>query len=127
MLVFVLMFTFVYVSDIDECKDKTACQCPQCKCKNTWGSYECSCGGYLLYMREHDTCISQFLCSNSSNLHYIIYDIGMVYSYDIWLLSLGKDGKSEVSWGFVWVIILGLAVTGVAGYAFYKYRVRVSY
>ncbi|KAD3067584.1 hypothetical protein E3N88_35464 [Mikania micrantha] len=79
--------------DIDECKDKTACQCPECKCKNTWGSYECSCSGNLLYMTEHDTCIS-------------------------------KDGKSEVSWGFVWVIILGLAVSGAAGYAFYKYRVR---
>ncbi|KAJ0574141.1 putative EGF-like calcium-binding domain, Thioredoxin-like superfamily [Helianthus annuus] len=79
--------------DVDECKEKTACQCPECKCKNTWGSYECSCRGNLLYMREHDTCIS-------------------------------KDGKSEVSWGFVWVIILGLAATGVAGYSFYKYRVR---
>ncbi|KAL8237301.1 hypothetical protein R6Q59_018382 [Mikania micrantha] len=79
--------------DVDECKDKTACQCPECKCKNTWGSYECSCSGNLLYMTEHDTCIS-------------------------------KDGKSEVSWGFVWVIILGLAVSGAAGYAFYKYRVR---
>ncbi|KAL8206025.1 hypothetical protein R6Q57_009576 [Mikania cordata] len=79
--------------DIDECKDKTACQCPECKCKNTWGSYECSCSGNLLYMTEHDTCIS-------------------------------KDGKSEMSWGFVWVIILGLAVSGAAGYAFYNYRVR---
>lgn len=79
--------------DVDECKDKTACQCPECKCKNTWGSYECSCSGNLLYMREHDTCIS-------------------------------KSGKSEVSWGFVWVIILGLAVAGTAGYAFYKYRIR---
>ncbi|XP_058110657.1 vacuolar-sorting receptor 1-like [Magnolia sinica] len=45
--------------DIDECKEKTACQCPECKCKNLWGSYECSCGGDLLYMREHDTCISK--------------------------------------------------------------------
>ncbi|XP_052174973.1 vacuolar-sorting receptor 1-like [Diospyros lotus] len=45
--------------DIDECKEKLACQCPQCKCKNTWGSYECSCSGSLLYMREHDTCIGK--------------------------------------------------------------------
>ncbi|KAI8028834.1 Vacuolar-sorting receptor 1 [Camellia lanceoleosa] len=43
--------------DIDECKERSACQCPQCKCKNTWGSYECRCGTNLLYMREHDTCI----------------------------------------------------------------------
>lgn len=79
--------------DIDECKAKTACQCPECKCKNTWGSYDCSCSGNLLYMREHDTCIS-------------------------------KDVNAEVSWGFVWVIILGLAAAGVGGYALYKYRIR---
>ncbi|KAG8377136.1 hypothetical protein BUALT_Bualt09G0137000 [Buddleja alternifolia] len=79
--------------DIDECKDKLACQCPECKCKNTWGSYECSCSGNLLYMHEHDTCIS-------------------------------KATSTEYSWSFVWVIILGLAVSGVAGYALYKYRIR---
>ncbi|XAR55734.1 hypothetical protein NMG60_11035919 [Bertholletia excelsa] len=45
--------------DIDECKEKLACQCPECKCKNTWGSYECSCSSNLLYMREHDICISK--------------------------------------------------------------------
>ncbi|KAK1312812.1 Vacuolar-sorting receptor 1 [Acorus calamus] len=45
--------------DIDECKEKVACQCPECKCKNTYGGYECSCSGDLLYMREHDTCISK--------------------------------------------------------------------
>uniref|UniRef100_A0A1J3DX64 Vacuolar-sorting receptor 1 n=1 Tax=Noccaea caerulescens TaxID=107243 RepID=A0A1J3DX64_NOCCA len=46
--------------DVDECKEKLACQCPECKCKNTWGSFECSCGKGLLYMREHDTCIGKF-------------------------------------------------------------------
>lgn len=45
--------------DIDECKAKLACRCPQCKCKNTWGSYECSCSGGLLYMQEHGICISK--------------------------------------------------------------------
>lgn len=45
--------------DIDECKEKTACQCKDCKCINTWGSYECSCSGDLLYIKEHDTCISK--------------------------------------------------------------------
>lgn len=48
-------------TDVDECKDKTACQCPECSCKNTWGSYECSCSGDLLYIKDHDTCISQFI------------------------------------------------------------------
>ncbi|KAL4557766.1 hypothetical protein LXL04_035954 [Taraxacum kok-saghyz] len=81
--------------DIDECEEKLACQCPDCKCKNTWGSYDCRCGddGNLLYIREHDTCIS-------------------------------KDAISGVGWGFVWVLILGLAVAGALGYAFYKYRIR---
>ncbi|XP_044472977.1 vacuolar-sorting receptor 1-like [Mangifera indica] len=79
--------------DVDECKEKLACTCPECKCKNTWGSYECSCGGGLLYMQEHDTCIS-------------------------------KDAKSEFSWGFIWILILGLAAAGIAGYAVYKYRIR---
>lgn len=50
-------FVFCYVPDVDECKEKLACQCPECKCKNTWGSYECSCSSGLLYMQEHDTCI----------------------------------------------------------------------
>ncbi|XP_052210617.1 vacuolar-sorting receptor 3-like isoform X2 [Diospyros lotus] len=45
--------------DIDECKEKTACRCPECNCKNTWGSYECTCSGDLLYIRDHDTCISK--------------------------------------------------------------------
>ncbi|KAL0422532.1 UNVERIFIED_CONTAM: Vacuolar-sorting receptor 3 [Sesamum latifolium] len=45
--------------DIDECNEKKACQCPECSCKNTWGSYECACGGDLLYIRDHDTCISK--------------------------------------------------------------------
>uniref|UniRef100_A0A6M2EHG8 EGF-like calcium-binding domain-containing protein n=1 Tax=Populus davidiana TaxID=266767 RepID=A0A6M2EHG8_9ROSI len=79
--------------DVDECKDKVACQCSECKCKNTWGSYECSCSGGLLYMREHDTCIS-------------------------------NAARAEYSWSFVWMIILGLATAGVAGYAIYKYRIR---
>ncbi|KAL6528561.1 Vacuolar-sorting receptor 2 [Orobanche minor] len=80
--------------DIDECKEMVACQCRDCKCKNTWGSYECSCRGRLLYIHEHDTCIN-------------------------------KDAAStEVSWGFMWVVFLGLTVAGVAGYAVYKYRIR---
>ncbi|CAN4081523.1 unnamed protein product [Withania somnifera] len=81
--------------DIDECKERLACQCPDCKCKNTWGGYECSCKGNLLYMQEHDTCI-----------------------------AAGNDGKATFSWGLVWVIILGLAVAGVVAYAVYKYRIR---
>ncbi|WCJ27850.1 hypothetical protein M5689_009573 [Euphorbia peplus] len=79
--------------DVDECREKTACQCSECKCKNTWGSYDCSCSNGLLYMQEHDTCI-------------------------------GKVSSRDVSWSFVWVILLALAAAGVAGYATYKYRIR---
>nr|VDC62442.1 unnamed protein product [Brassica rapa] len=81
--------------DVNECKEKTGCQCPDCKCKNTWGSYECSCKNGLLYMREHDTCIGS-----------------------------SKVGTTKLSWSFLWVLIIGVGVAGLAGYAVYKYRIR---
>ncbi|KAK4418830.1 Vacuolar-sorting receptor 1 [Sesamum alatum] len=62
--------------DIDECKEKLACQCPECKCKNTWGSYECSCRSNALYIHEHDTCISK--------------DASTEYSWSfVWVVFLG--------------------------------------
>lgn len=79
--------------DVDECNEKTACQCSECKCKNTWGSYDCSCSGDLLYMKENDACIS-------------------------------KKPTTEVSWGFLWVIFLGLCLAGAGAYGVYKYRIR---
>ena len=80
--------------DIDECKEKLYCQCKGCSCENTWGSYECSCGGNnMLYMREHDTCLS-------------------------------KEATSAVGWSFLWVIFFGLVLAGVGAYAVYKYRLR---
>jgi high-affinity Fe2+/Pb2+ permease len=39
--------------------------------------------------------------------------------------DLGKAANTSYSWSFVWIIILGLAAAGVAGYAIYKYRIRV--
>ncbi|GAB4829476.1 Vacuolar-sorting receptor 6 [Ancistrocladus abbreviatus] len=45
--------------DIDECKERTACQCDGCSCKNTWGGYDCKCGGNRLYIKEQDTCIER--------------------------------------------------------------------
>ncbi|CAN7060771.1 unnamed protein product [Brassica oleracea var. botrytis] len=81
--------------DVNECKEKKVCQCPDCKCKNTWGSYECSCKNGLLYMREHDTCIGS-----------------------------SKVGTTKLSWSFLWVLIIGVGVAGLAGYAVYKYRIR---
>ncbi|KAL0740498.1 hypothetical protein Bca4012_082011 [Brassica carinata] len=45
--------------DINECKEKSACQCDDCKCKNNWGGYECKCSNNSLYMKEQDTCIER--------------------------------------------------------------------
>ncbi|KAJ7961071.1 vacuolar sorting receptor-like 1 [Quillaja saponaria] len=81
--------------DVDECKEKLGCQCSECRCKNTWGSYECSCSSGLLYMRENDIC-----------------------------LGAGSSSGRGVTWGFVWVLFLILAAAGVGGYAVYKYRIR---
>lgn len=48
-----------FCEDIDECKEKVACQCAECSCKDKWGGYECSCKGNLLYMKDQDTCIGK--------------------------------------------------------------------
>ncbi|XP_038709198.1 vacuolar-sorting receptor 3 [Tripterygium wilfordii] len=80
--------------DIDECKDKKACQCPECSCKDTWGSYDCTCSGDLLYIRDHDTCISK------------------------------RATEVRSAWTGVWVILICLALAGAVGYAVYKYRLR---
>ncbi|GMJ05585.1 vaculolar sorting receptor 3, VACUOLAR SORTING RECEPTOR 3, binding protein of 80 kDa 2;2 [Hibiscus trionum] len=80
--------------DIDECKEKTACQCPDCSCKNTWGSYECTCSGDLLYIREHDTCLSK------------------------------TRTEVRSAWAALWVIFIGLAMAGGGAYLIYKYRLR---
>ncbi|XP_022984499.1 vacuolar-sorting receptor 4-like [Cucurbita maxima] len=80
--------------DINECKERKACQCPECSCTNTWGSYDCSCSGDLLYMRDHDTCISK------------------------------HAGAVKSSWSFFWVILIGLAIAAGGAYMVYKYRLR---
>ncbi|GJN10669.1 hypothetical protein PR202_ga28784 [Eleusine coracana subsp. coracana] len=82
--------------DIDECKENLFCQCSNCACENTWGSYECSCVvATTCYTSEiHDTCISKV------------------------------STASSVGWGFLWVIFFGLALAGAGAYAVYKYRLR---
>lgn len=111
-------------ADVDECKEKIFCQCKDCACENTWGSYECSCGGSnLLYIREHDTCISEL--SNltplsSSGLHTSVFS-------NVTLNAAGKQSSSSLGWGFLWVIFFGLALAGAGAYAVYKYRLRVMF
>ncbi|XP_062160816.1 vacuolar-sorting receptor 6-like [Alnus glutinosa] len=78
--------------DINECKDRSACQCDGCSCKNTWGSYECKCKGNLLYIKEQDACIE-------------------------------RNG-SRFSWFITFLVLAAVAGAGIAGYIFYKYRLR---
>ncbi|KAL9301692.1 Vacuolar-sorting receptor 5 [Arabidopsis thaliana] len=58
--------------DIDECKEKSACQCDGCKCKNNWGGYECKCSNNSIYMKEEDTCIERRSGSRSRGLFTIV-------------------------------------------------------
>ncbi|KAG5132868.1 hypothetical protein JHK82_024056 [Glycine max] len=78
--------------DIDECKERSACQCDGCSCKNTWGSYDCKCKGNLLYIKEQDACIER---------------------------SESKFGRF-----LAFVVIAVVVGAGLAGYMFYKYRLR---
>ncbi|KAG4990551.1 Vacuolar-sorting receptor 6 [Glycine soja] len=78
--------------DIDECKERSACQCDGCSCKNTWGSYDCKCKGNLLYIKEQDACIER---------------------------SESKFGRF-----LAFVVIAVVVGAGLAGYVFYKYRLR---
>ncbi|KAJ0790967.1 putative EGF-like calcium-binding domain, complement Clr-like EGF domain-containing protein [Helianthus annuus] len=84
--------------DIDECKEKKACQCSKCKCKNTWGSYECSCAANLFYLKEHDICIS------------------------------AKDVNTRDGWGFAWVFfgLIAIGVVGYIFYK-YRVRVCFTF
>lgn len=45
--------------DINECKERLACQCDGCSCKNKWGGYHCKCKGNKLYIEDQDTCIDR--------------------------------------------------------------------
>ncbi|CAN6469415.1 unnamed protein product [Victoria cruziana] len=75
--------------DVDECKEKLVCQCPECKCKNTWGSYECSCDGDLLYMKEHDACISMPIqqLAPLSHLHLKAHSLFFSARRTPWIMS----------------------------------------
>ncbi|XP_030550062.2 vacuolar-sorting receptor 6 [Rhodamnia argentea] len=54
--------------DVDECKERSACQCDGCSCKNTWGGYACKCKGNHIYIAQHDTCIER----NGSRLGWFV-------------------------------------------------------
>uniref|UniRef100_A0A0D9W9B4 EGF-like calcium-binding domain-containing protein n=1 Tax=Leersia perrieri TaxID=77586 RepID=A0A0D9W9B4_9ORYZ len=54
-----LVDSVLAIADVDECSEKLACSCPHCSCKNTWGSFDCSCSGNMMYIRAEDTCIAK--------------------------------------------------------------------
>ena len=54
-----MLSLFLHALDTDECKEKLACSCPECSCKNTWGGYDCKCKGNQLYIKGEDTCIGK--------------------------------------------------------------------
>jgi len=49
----------VGIADVDECRDKLACSCPHCSCKNTWGGFDCRCNSGMIYINNEDTCIGE--------------------------------------------------------------------
>ncbi|KAM3407964.1 hypothetical protein ACQJBY_001337 [Aegilops geniculata] len=79
---------------IDECKERKACQCPECSCRDTWGGYDCTCSGNLLYIKEHDTCISK------------------------------TTVQAKAAWAAVWGILVALVIVAAGSYVVYKYRLR---
>lgn len=113
------------LTDIDECKEKKACQCPECSCKNTWGSYNCTCSGDLLYIRDHDTCISEL---HTSHIFFILKHLNKLVFIFSFRYSAGKTSSQEgkSAWAAFWVIVTGLVLAAAGAYLVYKYRIRVS-
>ncbi|KAI6704832.1 hypothetical protein NL676_007794 [Syzygium grande] len=54
--------------DVDECKERSACQCDGCSCKNIWGGYDCKCKGNHIYIAQHDSCTER----NGSRLGWFV-------------------------------------------------------
>ncbi|CAI5995810.1 unnamed protein product [Closterium sp. NIES-64] len=89
-----------HCKDINECAPShPACKCPECKCRNTFGSYECSCVGEdMVYIDQLQACISR--------------------------VSEGS-APTRTIWGGVVAIVLGfIAVFAVLGYLMYQYHLR---
>ncbi|KAK2405777.1 vacuolar-sorting receptor [Trifolium repens] len=86
--------------DVDECKEKLACQCPECACKNTWGSYECRCSNGLFYVRESDMCIGKYSASVSSGgfvwMLILILGIGGVGGYAFYKYRIQRYMDYEI-------------------------------
>lgn len=110
----------IYLLDIDECKEKSACQCDGCKCNNKWGSFECKCSGNRLYMKEQDTCIGK--CQKQTIM---IYNLNRILILFLFFFFFAEKSGSGIGWFFTFVILATVGSICVGGYVFYKYRLRV--
>ncbi|KAL2330570.1 hypothetical protein Fmac_018151 [Flemingia macrophylla] len=83
--------------DIDECEEKSACQCPGCKCKNTWGSYECKCSSRLFYSRENDTCFGAYTSSAVSVwMIFLVFVVAVSGGYAFYKYRIQRYMDSEI-------------------------------
>ncbi|XP_013615451.1 PREDICTED: vacuolar-sorting receptor 2-like [Brassica oleracea var. oleracea] len=39
-------------------------------------------------------------------------------------ICISKDARGDVSWGVIWIIIMGLGAAALGAYTVYKYRIR---
>ncbi|RWW75414.1 hypothetical protein BHE74_00016574 [Ensete ventricosum] len=119
--------------DVDECKEKLACNCPECSCKNTWGGYDCKCKGNLLYIKSQDACIGEdssiahSLSMNTTQMNFLLLRL----SPQIKILSsvcnhCAAKSASKFGWFMTLFILACVIGAGTAAYVFYKYRLRVS-
>ncbi|RLN30312.1 hypothetical protein C2845_PM05G20580 [Panicum miliaceum] len=110
--------------DVDECSEKLACSCPHCSCKNSWGGFDCKCGGGL--MSRVKTLV---LVSPSATFLFLALLL-LCSSWRCCSRSISSaveraaKNMSAFGWLVTALVVSCLAGAGVAGYVFYKYRLR---
>eukprot|EP00270_Netrium_digitus_P006016 TRINITY_DN1813_c0_g1_i3.p1 TRINITY_DN1813_c0_g1~~TRINITY_DN1813_c0_g1_i3.p1 ORF type:complete len:606 (+),score=130.28 TRINITY_DN1813_c0_g1_i3:60-1820(+) len=85
--------------DVDECAEGLRCQCSGCSCKNTIGSFQCSCTDpKAVFIGESEICISR----------------------------VGSGGASASPMGWMFVLVLGvcLVILSTIAVAVYRFRLR---
>jgi hypothetical protein len=118
----------IELSDLDECKERLACTCPDCQCKNTWGNYECRCKGSQLYIRGEDVCIGKRRIAGARDtaLRSILCLHSTASDQHFCWTCRAANNMSKLGWFITILVVSCVAGVAVAGYVFYKYRLRVS-
>nr|CAB3488224.1 unnamed protein product [Digitaria exilis] len=97
--------------DVDECSEKLACSCPDCSCKNNWGGFDCKCSSGLMYIKSEDTCIGE-----ASSTFFFFFFLPLLRP---------PRGHTTAFWWLVAYLVLSCVLSvAVAGYVFYKCRLR---